>query len=160
MGQRPFFISEALPAMRIFRSLFAALFLIAAFSTFAPAFAAETTITPVTITSAGASSAVSAANVDGSKFRVPADDRTFIRVTNADSSTHTITLVAQTTSARVPGVGVVAIDDIDVTVAANTGDVLIGPITPAYIDSSGYAHVTFDAVTSVSVAVFRLPAAQ
>lgn len=124
----------------------------------APAFAAETTITVTDVTTAGVNAAGAAANADGSKFVVGSDERVFLRVANTNAATRDVTLVAQRTSVRVPGVGVVTVADKVITVAANTGDVLIGPITPAYVDSSGYAHVTFDAVADLTIKAFRLPA--
>jgi hypothetical protein len=44
-----------------------------------------------------------------------------------------------------------------VQVGATTGDVMVGPIPDAYIDSDGYAHITWDAVSGVTVAAIRLP---
>lgn len=136
----------------------AALLAAAALSIATPALAVENTITVVDVTTAGVAPTTTAANADGSKFRVGSDERVFIRVTNANASTRTLTLEVQRTSARVPGVGVVTIADKVITVPALTGDLLIGPITPAYIDNDGFAHVTYSAVSDVAFAVFRLPA--
>jgi len=144
--------------MKSFRNLIAsALLALAAFGALAaPAFAVETSITVRDVTGAGYSTAASAANAGGSSFQASSDQRTFLRVTNANGSPITLTIVHQQASFNAPGVGTASVPDITVTVPATTGDLLVGPIYPAYIDASGLAHITFSAVTSVSVAAFRL----
>ncbi|MEW2635938.1 hypothetical protein AB0903_30950 [Streptomyces sp. NPDC048389] len=71
-------------------------------------------------------------------------------VRNSDASSHTVTLV---TPGTVNGLG---IDDRVVPVAAGA-DVPI-PVISDYRDpSTGRASITYDAVTSVEVAVIRVP---
>lgn len=121
------------------------------------AFATETVLTPVEISTTGASTAATAAAAGGNSFQASSDARTFVRVANASGSSITVTLVHQTSQvANVPGVGTIVVPDIAVSVPATTGDLLIGPIQPAYIDTSGYAHLTFSAVSSVTVRPFHL----
>lgn len=71
-------------------------------------------------------------------------------VKNGDTVSHTVTLVT-------PGTvdGDLAVADRDVVVP-NGGDVAI-PVTDRYLDrSTGRASITYDAVTSVTVAVIRV----
>lgn len=71
-------------------------------------------------------------------------------VDNADSGPHTVTLA---TPGTVDGL---AVTDRAVVVAA--GDVAYIPVLDLYKDpSDGLAHITYDAVTSVTVAVLRVP---
>ncbi len=116
----------------------------------------ETTLTVTSITKAGVTPTLAAANSGGSSFANDSSERVFLRAKNTDGSTATVTIVAQQTPASVPGVGSVTVPDIAVIVAATTGDVLIGPIPPAYIDSSGLSHVTYSSVTALTVAAFKL----
>lgn len=76
----------------------------------------------------------------------------FLAVKNGDASSHTVTLVT-------PGTvdGDLAIADRAVTVAA--GKTQLVPLTATYRNpSTGRASITYDAVTSVSVAVIRVDA--
>jgi hypothetical protein len=75
----------------------------------------------------------------------------FLVVKNADAGSHTVTLAT-------PGTvdGDLAVADRTVTVAAGKTEFI--PLTARYRDpSTGRAAVTYDGVTSVSVAVFRVP---
>jgi hypothetical protein len=74
----------------------------------------------------------------------------FLVVKNADASSHTVTLVT-------PGTvdGDLAIADRAVVVAAAKTELI--PLTATYRNpSTGRANITYDAVTSVSVAVIRM----
>jgi hypothetical protein len=74
----------------------------------------------------------------------------FLAVKNADASSHTVTLVT-------PGVvdGDLTVTDRTVTVAA--AKIQFIPVTATYRNpSTGRASITYDAVTSVSVAVIRV----
>lgn len=72
-------------------------------------------------------------------------------VKNDDTASHTVTLV---TPGQVNGL---AIDDRAITVAASTTTAI--PVTGDYRDkTTGRASITYDAVTSVSVAVVRVAA--
>jgi hypothetical protein len=108
------------------------------------------------VVAAGLAASFAAANTDGSKFASPSVERTFLRVKNTNGSARNVTLVAQNTSAQVPGAGLQAIASIVVNIPATTGDKVIGPIPPAYVDTSGFAHVTFDAVSGLTIGAFHL----
>jgi hypothetical protein len=74
----------------------------------------------------------------------------FLVVKNADASSHTVTLVT-------PGTvdGDLAIADRAVVVAAGKTELI--PLTATYRNpATGRANITYDAVTSVSVAVIRV----
>jgi len=74
-----------------------------------------------------------------------------LRVKNASSAAVTVTVAAQTACP------LGTLHNVAVSVAA-AGDVLIGPFPPAYYnDASGYAYITYSAVTSVTVAVVEVP---
>jgi hypothetical protein len=76
----------------------------------------------------------------------------FLAVKNADASSHTVTL-------HVPATidGDLTISSRAVAVAA--GKTFMIPLTDRYRDpATGRAAVTYDAVTSVTVAVIRVPA--
>ena len=117
---------------------------------------AETTINAQAIVAAGLTPSYAAANADGSRFLCPSDERLFLHVKNANAATRTVTVVAQRTSAQVQGAGVVAIPNMAVVVPVTTGDKMIGPIPPAYVDDDGYAHITFSAVADLTVALVSL----
>ena len=106
---------------------------------------------------AGLAVTFAAANTDGSKFLNPTDERTFIYVKNTNGATRTVTLETQRTSVSLPGLGAVPLADIAIVVAATTGEAIIGPIAPSqFNDSDGYAHITFSAVSGVTVAVVHM----
>lgn len=117
---------------------------------------AENTLTVQEVTPAGLVMTFAAANTDGSKFACPTDQRTCLRVKNSNGSTRTVTLVAQKTTQNLPGSGVTPIPDKVVTIPANTGDMEIGPIPTDYVDSSGFAHVTFSATAGLTVGAFHM----
>ena len=74
----------------------------------------------------------------------------FLAVKNADASSHTVTLATPQTVD-----GDLAVADRTVTVAA--GKTRFIPVTDRYRDpSTGRCAITYDAVTSVTVAVFRV----
>jgi hypothetical protein len=76
----------------------------------------------------------------------------FLVVKNADASSHTVTLVT-------PGSvdGDLAVADRAVVVAAAKTELI--PLAPTYRNpTTGRASITYDAVTSVSVAVIRVSA--
>lgn len=74
----------------------------------------------------------------------------FLHVKNGDSGTHTVTLATPGTDDGL------AIADRTVTVAAAGAQFI--PVPDLYKDpSDGLAHITYDAVTSVTVAVLRVP---
>lgn len=82
------------------------------------------------------------------------DEHAFIHVKNGDASEHTVTIPSQYTASEVkPG-----LQTQDLAVAVPAGEErMIGPFyEPAYKDSNGMVQITYDAVTSVTVGVFRL----
>lgn len=115
---------------------------------------AETTLTVKQITKAGVAAALAAANADGSKW-LASGGNTFLHVKNANGSNCEVTIAGQQTTNQ-PGVGPVLAPDIVVDVPATTGDMMIGPIPEAYLDATGYAHVTYESETSLTVAAFQL----
>lgn len=137
---------------RILAALAAAALLVAA----PVALAAENTITVATISQSGTTQALAAANTDGSQFLVRSGGRTFLLVDNASGGSINVTLEVQTTSINVPGAGAITVADIVVAVPSGAAK-LIGPIAPAYVDASGYAHITYSAVTSVTTQAYYLP---
>jgi hypothetical protein len=71
-------------------------------------------------------------------------------VKNGDSGSHTVTLATPET------VDALAVDDRPVSVAAGAQQAI--PVPDLYRDpSDGLAHITYDAVTSVTVAALRVP---
>lgn len=89
-----------------------------------------------------------AADVGGDEFAN--DGQMAFVITNGDASPHTVTFVTQQT------VDDEAVADKAVVVAA--GDtMIIGPFpTSVYNDANSKVQATYDAVTSVTVGVFRL----
>lgn len=118
---------------------------------------AETTITPQTCALAGLDVVLAAANADGSKFANPTDERTFLLVENTNGATRNVVIETQATSVNVAGYGAQALVDKTVTVPATTGKTLIGPFPPGqFNDASGDVHITFSAVSGVTIAAVRL----
>ncbi|WP_171117787.1 MULTISPECIES: hypothetical protein [unclassified Streptomyces] len=106
--------------------------------------ALTTTVVPLT----GAAVAYTAAAAGGDDCATGAG--VLLLVKNDDASSHTVTLVTPGT------VNGLAIADRQVAVAAGA-EVAI-PVTNDYRDpSTGRAAITYDAVTSVTVAVIRVP---
>jgi len=119
---------------------------------------AETTITKQVISMAGAAPSFAAANADGSRFACPTNSRLYLHIKNTNGSTRNVTILKQQASALVPGYGPVTLANFQVTIPITTGERLIGPIPPACVDSEGYAHITFDAVTDLTIGLFELAA--
>lgn len=90
------------------------------------------------------------------QFANPSDERTFLHVKNGSGASINATITAQKTSAKVPGVGVVAIGNLVVAVPAGAERV-IGPFSDAYTDSLGNVVVGYSAITTVTAAAVRLP---
>lgn len=112
---------------------------------------AETTITKQTIVYTGITPTLAAANADGSKFINTG--KTFIHAKNTNGAIRTITVQAQVGS---PPLG--TDQDIAVVIPITTGEKIFGPFPKKYYDdSTGYAHMTYDAVADLTVAVYELP---
>lgn len=91
--------------------------------------------------------------VNASDTFVP-DDRTFLWVKNTNAATRDITIATPRT-----GVGGVSIGDVTVTIAATTGEEMIGPFPAQHFAdaSTGLATVTYTSATNVTAAVVRVP---
>lgn len=79
------------------------------------------------------------------------DDASYIHIKNGDASPHTMTLVTvrESNYGQTP--------DVDVVVAAGTErKIFLGPDTLRFRAADGLMDVTYDAVTSVTIGVFRL----
>jgi len=111
------------------------------------------------ISASGLAPAYSSATASDTVTGVTPDDRVFLHAKNTNASTATVTInpVAPTT-ARVPGVGNIAVPAITVIIPANTGDRMIGPISPAYIDGTGTITIAnTGTITNLTLAALRLP---
>ena len=117
---------------------------------------AVTTLSVQTIGIAGTTPSYSAANADGSKFACASDERVFMHLKNANGSNRTVTIDLPDTAAAIPGYGAVTLADRAVVIPLTSGDKMIGPIPPRFIDSAGYVNITFDAVSDLTIAVFKL----
>lgn len=84
--------------------------------------------------------------------KIVCGETTFLHVKNAAGSSMTVTL---SSTAKVRGQ---AAADVVVTVAATTGDQMIGPITKDLFAglSDGLASITYSSITSVTAAVIRI----
>lgn len=90
-----------------------------------------------------------AADVEGDTF--PWAARAFIHAKNGDASSHTVTVVSQ--YAATPGI---APDDIEVAIPAGE-ERMIGPLRGEFFrNTDGSVEITYDAVTSVTVAVLTV----
>jgi len=109
---------------------------------------AETAITVQTLAAAGTSTTFAAANADGNFFSSAGNPRQ--RYKNTNGSPRVVTVVAQ----RACELG--TLHDIEITVPATTGDVEVPPVDKRFFaDETGLIHVTYDAVTGLTVAVTR-----
>lgn len=129
----------------------------AALLTAPAAFAAENTLTVQVIDINGLDVSLSAANTDGSQFQNPSNERVMLICQNTNGSTRNVVAETQQATLNVPGYGTVTLSDQTSVVPATTGLTLIGPFPAAqFNDSSGYAHVTFSAVSGLSCAAVSL----
>ena len=77
-------------------------------------------------------------------------------VANDDSENHTVTVTAQNTSVYKPGYANITFSNIAVAVPAGE-TIVIGPFPPAiYNNASGIIAITYDAVTSVTIAAAKV----
>lgn len=81
------------------------------------------------------------------------DGRTFLHVKNGDASPHTATVAAVQGTTRKPGFGELTKGNASVQVAAG-GEAFLGPFPTIAFGSQ--PDITYDAVTSVTVAVLRI----
>jgi hypothetical protein len=112
-----------------------------------------------TIGVAGLGATYSATTASDTTSGITPDDRVFIHAKNTNAATATVTINAVApTSVKVPGVGTVSVPALAVTIPATTGDRMIGPIPPAYIDGTGtITMVNSGTITNLTIAVIRLP---
>lgn len=90
-------------------------------------------------------------------FEDDGSERTFLHIKNSNAATRDISIAAPNTD-NVPGVGPYTIPAITKTIAANTGDCMIGPFPSKYINpTTGLVTVTFTASAGVTVRPIKLP---
>lgn len=106
---------------------------------------AETAITPQDIAVTGTAVTFEAANAAGNSIDMSSGPK-ILHAKNTNASTRTITLVTAGT------VGGLAIADRTVVIAATTGDKEIR-LDNVLKGTDGVAHITYDAVTNLTVAV-------
>lgn len=87
-------------------------------------------------------------------YQVPNDGRTFLHVKKTGAGACTVTVVTPATVAG--GLGVA---DATFSVAATTGDRMIGPFDPSVFNdpATGLMNVTFSDVVGLTFAAVRLP---
>lgn len=115
-------------------------------------YANATRLTPRPISTAGLSIAAAALSspdgTNGNKFL--SNGKTALRVQNAGGAPITVTVETPVT------VGGLAVSDLTVSVAATTGDVLIGPFGPEFLQPGTQdVFVSFSGTTSVKVDVVK-----
>jgi hypothetical protein len=111
---------------------------------------ARTALTVQQIVRTGSGKAVTYAT-PGTQHSIPSNDgRVFIRAVNT-GTTHTLTV-------QTPGsVAGLAIAEATFTLTATTGDQMIGPFEPAVFNQSdGAVYIDIDAITGLTMAVYRL----
>ena len=111
---------------------------------------AALTVTAVTTVGGVADVAAAATAAAGSGDTAPVGPGYFLAVVNAGASTRTVTIA---TPGKVKGHAIA-----DATLAVAAGDTGIIPLPYLFRDATGRASITYDAVTSLSVAVFKLGA--
>lgn len=105
------------------------------------------TLSAQTISRSGLTPSYASAESGGDEFANTGTE--FIHIKNGDGSSHTVTIV---TSATVDGL---AVEDRAVAVPAGE-ERMIGPFpTSSYNDSSGNVALSYDAVTSVTIAIIK-----
>jgi hypothetical protein len=106
------------------------------------------------LTLAGVAPTYTAANAGGDSFVNDQADgsRTFLHVKNTGGSPITVTL--DDPNSKTPEGATAWNPDLAVSVPATTGDRMIGPIGPRFIDGNGSTAITYSATpTGVTVAV-------
>ncbi|WP_156722666.1 hypothetical protein [Streptomyces apocyni] len=109
---------------------------------------ADLSLTTVPVDAGIADVAGQAAAADAGGDTAPVGPHRFLYVANADASPHTVTVA---TPGTVKGL---AVADASLVVAA--GDHGILPLNNVYRGATGRAAITYDDVTSVTVAAFEL----
>lgn len=114
------------------------------------------TLTNNEIVDAGLTDALVAAAAGGDQVLIDSDYRNWIEVANASGGSINVTLAAQQTSVKVSGQGTLTIASRVIAVAAGARRKI--PLREYMKDTTGYAQITYSAVTSVTVGAFRSPA--
>lgn len=115
------------------------------------------TLTVQEVIESGLNLSTTSAASGGDEFTNSDDERTFLYVDNQDASAKQVTVTAQKSSTTRPGYGSVTKSDAVVSVPAGEQR-YIGPFPgTAFNDANGKVQVTYDAVTSVSVAAVKVP---
>jgi hypothetical protein len=102
----------------------------------------------------GVVAALAAANVAGDSVKQASG--LLIVMDNADSGPHTLTVARPSATVNCGNVGLAALSDIALVVAA--GEIGFVNIPSGYVDAAGDLSWTYDAITSVSIGVFSLKA--
>lgn len=114
-------------------------------------------LTVQTLTEAGLETTFTAASGGGDTFVNPDDERTFVWLKNGSGGDITATFNRQPTSLNVTGYGPIAISDRTVVVQAGE-ERLVGPFPAAmYNNASGAVEMSYSGVSSLTVAVVRMP---
>lgn len=100
------------------------------------------------------SASLVAADAGGDSFANTGD--VYVWVANGDASPHTITVTAQNASVRVPQFGVLTKADSVTVVPAGESRIIGAFPQQPFNNTNGQALVTYDAVTSLTVGVFRM----
>lgn len=88
---------------------------------------------------------------DDNSYTFPNDGRVLVHFLKTGAGDATVTFVTAGTA------GGLAIENIDVTVGATTGDVMVGPFNPLYWnDASGLVSFSTNEATGLTVAVIHL----
>ncbi|WP_159728387.1 hypothetical protein [Methylosinus sp. Ce-a6] len=113
------------------------------------------------ISAAGLTPSFQAATASDTIPGANGNERLFLHAKNTNAATATVTInPVSPTTAKVQGVGQVAVPAIQVTIPATTGDKMIGPIPQAYIDATGTVTIANSGtITNLSLAAIALPAA-
>lgn len=107
------------------------------------------------ISKTGLAVSYGAAAGGGDSFKDNGRQETFLEVVNDSGAEVDVTVAAQHTTADAPGVGTIAVPDIVVAVPA-AGRRMIGPFPAAYRADDGSVEISYESVTSVTVAAIRL----
>ena len=114
------------------------------------------TLTAQDIVETGLNATYDAAAAGGDTFQNTSNSRIFLHVKNGDVGSHTVTVAAVASTYNLPGIGLLGKSDISVAVPAS-GERFIGPLPLSAFGAN--PDITYDDVTSVTIAVIKLPAA-
>lgn len=105
------------------------------------------------ISESGLDATYNSAESGGDDFVNDSSNRIFLHVKNGDSSSHTVTVSAIASSVDIPGYGAMSKDDVSVSIPAGE-DRFIGPFPRFAFGNT--PSITYDAVTSMTVAVMKV----